>query len=178
MVIYFLLFSIKRILSCIYIMASDLKHIFNNLKKELDKKLIETLLRDNYINFNRVEIYRNFIRVLSNNIYSTYLGKEYISSEEDILGHYNWCFNDVCNKFKLMGVDFNNNIEVRDYFMDYYRFGLYNAENGKEYPEKNVAVYFNSIFELVEPKPMMEMLAYIDIYNMFNNTFTNSNKNK
>ncbi len=159
-------------------MSADLKNIFNNLKKELDKKSIELVLRENYINFNRVEIYRNFIRVLTKTIYDTYLGREYISSEEDIIGHFNWCFNDACDKFKTMGVDFDNNVEIKDYFLDYFRFGLYNAEKGKEYPEKNVAVYFNSIFELVEPKPVMEMMAYLDIYGMFNSTFTNLNKNK
>lgn len=154
----------------------DLNNILNNIKKELDKKSIEIILKENYINFNRSDIYFNFIRILSSTIFSTYLGSEYIKTKEDIIGHYNWCFNDTCNKFIKMGVDFTSNKEVYNYFLDYYEDGIYNSEKGKEYIEQNVSDYFRLLFEFRETKPMISMMAFIDIYNTFNSTFTKLRK--
>ena len=42
---------------------------------------------------------------LNHKIFDTYLGKDYIITEEDKIGHFKWCFNNVCKSFKELNFD-------------------------------------------------------------------------
>src|SRR5208283_5627547 len=100
----------------------------------------------------RVEIYKDFATNLLYYIYNFYIDKETLSADEDIQNHYSWCFNKVCNEFKLEGLDFSNNKELKDYYYAYYYHQFYKVNNNKDCSLEYYEKFWKNIFEIDKQK--------------------------
>jgi hypothetical protein len=119
----------------------------------------------------RVELYRDFVINLIHYIHTTYLGKEFIKTEEDVKGHYNWAFNKVLSDFEKEGVIFTESIELRAYFYEYFHTRFYSAENIPSL--KTFLDFWENIFILKANKEKTVMSALMEIYKLFDNAFNN-----
>jgi hypothetical protein len=122
----------------------------------------------------RVEIYKDFAINLLYYIYNFYIDKETLSADDDIRNHYNWCFKKVCDEFKLEGLDFNDNNELKEYFYAYYYHQFYKVKNScsLEYYEK----FWKNIFEIDKQKNKNIINILIEIYNIYDKSI-NREKN-
>jgi len=117
----------------------------------------------------RVEIYKDFAINLLNYIHFYYIDKESLSTDVDIRNHYVWCFNKVCDEFLKEGLDFKNNIELKEYFYAYYYNQFYNIKNNVnqdtslEYYEK----FWKNIFEINKQKNKNIINILIEIYTIY-----------
>jgi hypothetical protein len=63
-----------------------------------------------------VEVFNHFSKSLIYMLHNSYLGSMYIKSNDDINGHYNWCYNNICEKFyNTLNFNFLKNKNVYDY---------------------------------------------------------------
>lgn len=123
----------------------------------------------------RVEIYKDFTINLLNYIYAYYLDKDTLSADEDIRNHFNWCFNKVCDEFKLEELNFSKNENLRQYFHQFFYYQFYKRENNDislEYYEK----FWRNIFQIDGQKNKNIMNTMIELYNIFD-TSVNQEKN-
>jgi hypothetical protein len=123
----------------------------------------------------RVEIYKDFTINLLNYIIDYYLDNVTLSEDADIRNHYNWCFNKVCDEFKLEGLNFSKNEPLRDYFYQFFYYQFYKRENqdmSLVYYEK----FWRNIFKIDENKNKNVMNTMIELYNIFD-TSVNQEKN-
>lgn len=123
----------------------------------------------------RVEIYKDFTINLINYVYDFYLDKVTLSEDTDIRNHFNWCFNKVCDEFKLENLNFSKNEPLREYFYQFFYYQFYKRQTqdiSLEYLEK----FWGNIFQIDKNKNKNVLNTMIELYNIFD-TSINQEKN-
>jgi len=144
-----------------------------NDKEFYNEYQIMKQLKTNNIIKERVELYRDFVVNLIHYLHSTYLGKEYIKTEEDVKGHFNWAFNKVISEYENEGIVFNDTKELRTYFYNYFHVRFYEVENAPSI--KTFLGFWDEIF-LVKPNKEKTLLnALIEIYKLFDGSLNRKN---
>ena len=67
--------------------------------KPIDSKEMDLWVKANNISIEKTQLFFDFIRSLSTIMEDTYLGNDSISTKEDVLGHFNWCWNKNIENF-------------------------------------------------------------------------------
>lgn len=124
----------------------------------------------------RVEVYKDFTLNLLFYIVKYYLDKETLKEDDDIKGHFNWCFNKVCDEFKLEGIDFSTNEVLRDYFFMYYYHQLYKSEGKEIQPFEYYEKFWKNIFEFDKQRNKSIINVLIEVYHIFDKSI-NHEKN-
>lgn len=117
----------------------------------------------------RVEIYKDFTINLLNYIVDYYLDNKTLGLDEDIRNHFNWCFNKVCDEFKLEGIDFSGNKKLREYFYDFYYHQFYKREfvNGELINIAQYDKFWRNVFDINRIKHKNIINTLIEIYTIF-----------
>jgi len=124
----------------------------------------------------RVQLYHEFIVNLTTYLYSTYLGSDYITSQTDIEGHFNWAFNKVVSEFQEEGIDFSKNTYIKEYFEAYFKVELYTRNSPEELDR--ILKDWNQIFTLRPEKAQKEFEMLLELYERFDTTFGNKKISK
>ena len=127
----------------------------------------------------RVEIYKDFTINLINYIIDFYLDAKTLASDEDIYNHYNWCFNKVCDEFKLENINFSDNDKLRNYYYDFFYHQFYKREMENKTNLVTLSFYekfWKNIFEIDKQSNRNIINSLIEIYNIFDISI-NRNKN-
>jgi hypothetical protein len=149
------------------------KDKYNNaLLEEFDEARVEKEYKKHSIIKERVRLYKDFTLNLTYYIYDSYLGNEYIKTNDDKLGHFKWCFNKVCDMYLAEGIDFKSNKRIYYYFIEYFKNVLYNEEYkinqlGGEY------TYWSLIFQVYGKKNKAFLDVMINLYKIFDETIEN-----
>lgn len=99
----------------------------------------------------------------------TYL--ENIESEEDIQGHFYWCYKKAAEKFAIENsykLSTNHDF-FRDLIFGIYKFSFYDEKLVTYEPVRN---YFTNLFDIKRPKTLSDVVEIVDIQNIYLNTFT------
>lgn len=137
-------------------------------KKISQEEFLETLNTCN-VDKKKLNVFKAFIKHLNSLLHETYLGREYIITPEDIKGHYNWCYNKVCELFSTIGFNFFDNNDVSDHFFEYFTYYVYEKET--ELREKEIDKLYDDIFSLTSEKLLWQVNELITLYNLFNKSF-------
>ncbi len=119
----------------------------------------------------RIELYRDFVINLLGYVYSTYLGKEYIKTDEDIKGHFNWAFNKVLADFESEGIVFNDTVRLKEYFFKYFNVRLYSVSESLPTYE-TFYDFWESIFSLKPNKEKRLLDGLIEVYKIFDDALS------
>jgi hypothetical protein len=120
--------------------------------------------KNNNINKNRLQLYRDFIINLCYYIGDTYLGQEIIKTNKHKKDHFRWSFSKVCNEFKEEGLDFSNDDELFDYFFEYFNSTLYENEM---YEIEFLIEYWEDTLELSYDKSKADLEGMFEVYVIF-----------
>ena len=82
--------------------------------KPIDSKEMDLWVKANNISIEKTQLFFDFIRSLSTIMEDTYLGNDSISTKEDVLGHFNWCWNKNIENFSKE----NSNIKKVDFYLN------------------------------------------------------------
>lgn len=124
----------------------------------------------------RVELYKDFALNLLYYIHNYYIDRETLSEEQDIQNHYVWCFNKVCDEFKLENIDFSKNKELKMYFFSYYKHQFYLAKKNQDISIEFFEKFWKNIFEIEKQKNKTIINILIEIYNIYDKSI-NQEKN-
>lgn len=132
---------------------------------EIYKEQIDTLYRSHNIIRKKAELYYDFILSLLNIIDETYLGSDVITSAEDMVNHFSWCFNKVVSNFEKEKIYFNTKDTHYDYLWVFFYKAYYtcNTENKTQI----LAEYFRVLFSYNIIKTPQELESFIDLYKIF-----------
>jgi len=150
------------------------KENINDVLTELE---VMKKLKSNNVLPERVELYRDFIVNLTNYIFDTYLGNEYISNDEDIEGHFKWCFYKVVSEFEDEEISFRENSELYQYFLLYFYNQFYKFDNVSSV--NNYIKFWDQIFELksgIKSKSKKTFEVLIELYEIFDKSLIMKNK--
>lgn len=117
-----------------------------------------------------VEVYNQFSKSLMYVLHNTYLGNEYIKTPLDIEGHFQWCFNKICNKFKetLNFKNIHKNKELHEYFFEHAKVHIYNNNKYSEDELEFDIDYIDDIMNFYNLKPEEDLKTMIELYYKFN----------
>lgn len=128
-------------------------------------------LKANNIVKERVELYRDFTVNLICYAHTSYFGKDYLKSQEDINGHFNWAFSKVIKEFEQENIVFINTKELNDYFHEYFMHQFYNFETIP--PIQDYITFWDDIFSLHPKKQKNIMKVLTDLYLTFDTALDN-----
>ena len=130
-------------------------------------------LKTNNVIKERVELYSDFVVNLIHYLHSTYLGREYIKTEEDVKGHFNWAFNKVLSEYETEGIFFSDTKELRTYFYNYFYVRFYEVET---IPSIRTTIgFWDDIFSIKPNKEKSLLNALIEIYKLFDASMNKKN---
>lgn len=113
----------------------------------------------------RSELYRDFLVSIFTLIDDTYLGKDIVNSSEDILKHFEWCFEKTASNFEKEKIHFNNKGNHFEYLWFFFYGAYYNSES--EDKRNKILSYFNKLFDFNIMKNRNEIEAFTDLYKIF-----------
>jgi len=112
------------------------------------------------------ELYFDFLLSLLNILNETYLGPDTISTQDDMVNHFSWCFNKVLEHFEHERIKFTPISTITyDYLWYFIYKGFYSSEMENKY--EALLEYFTYLFDYDGIKTPPELESYIDFYKIF-----------
>jgi hypothetical protein len=148
-------------------------YVLNNDDIISELEMTKKFKSNNVVN-ERLELYKDFTINLLIYIYDTYLGNEYIKTEEDIKGHFNWCYKKVLSDFFDEEISFYENDELYKYFWNYYIDQFYTKPQieSQSYYER----FWENIFEIKKNKNRSVLEVLLELYEIFDKSIQIKNK--
>jgi len=136
-----------------------------HLTSETYKEQIEVWYKTHNIIREKAELYYDFLFSLLDIVDETYLGSDVIKSDEDMINHFNWCFNKVVSNFEQERIYFNNKDTHYDYLWVFFYKAYYTCptENKMEI----LSEYFKVLFNFNRIKTPPELESFTDLYKIF-----------
>ena len=118
----------------------------------------------------RVGIYRDFSINLLNNILNDYVDRDSLCEDVDIRNHFMWCYNRVCEEFKLEDIDFSDNKELIEYYYTYYYNQFYIIDDNESIPITKFQNFWSNIFDINIQKNKNIIKILIELYHIYDTT--------
>ena len=130
---------------------------------------MQLLYKANNVKYDKCELYRDFIITLNKLVVETFLGDDVINKEEDIKNHFDWCIEKVFCNFKKENIIFDNTIDLKEYFFNFYIELFYNVNDKKNSIEKlNKLNNLSFVYSRIKPRSDMDVL--LELYRLFENS--------
>ena len=124
------------------------------------------LYKANNIKYDKCELYRDFIDTLNKLVIETFLGDDVINKEEDIKNHFDWCIEKVFYNFKKENIIFENTLNLKEYFFNFYIELFYNVNNKKNSIDKlNKLSILSLVYSRIKTRSDMDVL--LELYRLF-----------
>lgn len=138
----------------------------DGLSIESYRKEINIWYSANNVIREKSELYFDFLSSLLKLIDETYLGYDVISTQEEMVSHFTWCFNTILSNFEYERIKFAPvSTTAYDYLWFFLYKGFYTSKN-----ENKVGVlleYFNYLFDFNMLKTPPELESFMDFYKIF-----------
>lgn len=149
-------------------MINQKKHSFlDYINTPMSKESITMLYSANNVRFEKCQLYNDFVQSLLQLAFSTYLGDDVTSVEQQIK-HFKWCWDKNISNFADEGIIFNNP-RLYDYFFEFMIEVYYHSTeklNNKNI-EKELLILWDNIFDYNRVKTKSEIDTMIKIYLIF-----------
>ncbi len=128
------------------------------------KNQIDVWYRAYNISREKTELFHDFLISLHELIESTYLGPDVIETEQDQIGHFNWCWNKIIDNFSKERIFFKETGSHKDYFSNFYIEAFYipNTHDGN----LKILEYLNKLFDFKHKKSRSELDMLTEVYKM------------
>ena len=130
--------------------------------KPIDPKEMDVWVKSNNISIEKTQLFFDYLCSLYNIMTDTYLGSDTIVTEEDVVGHFNWCWEKNIKNFNKENIFFNNDGEHKKYLWTFFEDSFY-KDNGDKNLEK-IDFYLNRLFKLYVEKTKSELDILKDLY--------------
>lgn len=154
-------------------------YFFNWISKPMDKSDVDLWFRANNIQREYSELFEDFCFSLLNLVETTYLGNYYednketrISlSEEDMKGHFQWCWITTIGNFEKENILFLFKDNDYDYFETFFFEVFYNQKDDSV--KTSIRPFFNQLFDLDRVFTKSDIEMYTDIYKVLERSLKN-----
>lgn len=153
---------------------NDVSYNINDDDIVKEYEILKKFKSHNILN-ERLELYKDFSINLLYLIFETYFGMDYIKNEKQAKGHYKWCFRKVVEDFQEIEINFYDNTQLYEYFLEYYMKTLYSNADYK--PLLHHKKLFENLFDNKKNnKSSKNLNNLIELYEIFDDSLINKNK--
>lgn len=137
------------------------------LHNQISKESIAVIYASNNINYDKCELYNDFIQSLLSLAFDTYLGDEFMTVEDQIK-HFRWCWNKVVDNFKEEGI-YIKNPKLYNYFLEFMLevFYMFDGKQQQEYSDSGILKIWENVLSYDKPKTQADIDTMIEVYNIF-----------
>jgi len=140
---------------------------YRYVTEPIPKKDLEIWFKANDIIIEKSELFFYFIKSLYVLVNKTYLGKDIINKEEDIVNHFQWCWDKGIDNLEKEGIFFKKRGPHYDYFWNFFLESFYGEKY--EYTINKVDKFFSTLFKIDDKKTKSELDIYTDLYKTLEN---------
>ena len=151
------------------------EQFFKYVAQPMSRDKVNLWVKVNNINAEKIELFFDFAHSLYYLIKNTYLGPDVINKEEDVKGHFDWCWTKTINNFSLEKIYFKAEGEHQVYFWNFFNESFYNPNNTDL--NDRIEDFFNHLFLLHLSKTKSELDMLLEIYVILDKSLENSEVN-
>ena len=158
-----------------------MENFFNYISKPIDPEDVDIWFKSNNIYREKLELFSDFLHSLNYLILDTYLGDNDIGSEtkislsdDDILNHFNWCWNKTIDNFEKENLFFERYGEHFDYFESFYLQIFYEQKEKKI--RESISVFFEELFGEKNTYTKSDLDMILTIYKNLDRAMSNKKK--
>jgi hypothetical protein len=143
------------------------------INSPMSKESIVVLYSANNIQYEKCELYNDFVQSLLMLAFDTYMGDD-VTNVEEQSNHFKWCWNTNVNNFIKEGILFDNK-KLHDYFLEFMLEVYYSCVDKSvfEYSGKKILLLWENIFDYNRVKTNADMDTLIEIYALFEKSLKN-----
>jgi hypothetical protein len=145
-------------------MANRKKELIDTIQKDLTVTELHTFYTANNVVFERVDLFRDFVISLANIIASTYLGDD-ITSAEQRMKHFDWCWNKNIQNFAEEHIYFMPKGTHYKYFKKYFTETFYDRED-KILSMQLIVKFWYSIMSYLILRRQIDLRVFMGMYKM------------
>lgn len=158
-----------------------MENFFNYISKPIDPEDVDIWFKSNNIYREKLELFSDFLHSLNYLILDTYLGDNDVSSEtkislsdDDILNHFNWCWNKTIDNFEKENLLFERYGEHFEYFESFYLQIFYEQKEKKI--RESISVFFEELFGEKTTYTKSDLDMILTIYKNLDRAMSNKKK--
>tara|TARA_R100001163_G_C5059130_1_gene195781 strand:+ start:1750 stop:2229 length:480 start_codon:yes stop_codon:yes gene_type:complete len=137
--------------------------------EHLSRDSVNLWVKVHNINHEKNELFSDFINSVYHLIKNTYLGDDVIKKEEDIKGHFNWCWTKTINNFTRENIFFDPVGKHKEYFWNLFKESFYTDIENSEKLKK----FFLHLFTLHINKTKSELDMLLEMYVLLDKSLEN-----
>jgi hypothetical protein len=141
------------------------------ISKPMEKKDISLILKINNVSVEKSELMLDFIDSIFSKVINTYMGDD-LMSDEDQKNHFIWCWDSVLKDFRREFIYFDKKGSLYDYFHTFIMETFYKEPNKNEKDVDNTLYFIKNGFNYSKIKTKSEIDNFLDLYKIFNKSFT------
>ncbi len=133
----------------------------------VSEREIDSKFKKENITYQKVELYHQFLIKLSIYLHKSYFGRKHLVSDNDIMGHFNWGYNKVCDDLHIFNMNFKENVILNGFLYVYYVTSIYENEKWQEDSIIKDQIYYNNVMSYNHDKNYYDLETMIDLYKIF-----------
>lgn len=142
--------------------------------KPLSIEQITYLNTINNISSERVDLFRDFTLSLMHLINDTYLGDDTITTKEDQINHFNWCWDQNIKNFAKENIHLQSKGEHYYYYLTYFTDFYYTDDKKNDESFNKLLIFWNETISMELPKTKSDYDLFAEIFNVMNKYFLNN----
>ena len=146
------------------------EQFFKYVAQPISREDMNLWVKVNNINAEKISLFGDYLNSLHGLIIDTYLGKDVIKTEDEVKGHFNWCWEKIVKNFSKENIFFKKEGEHYEYFYNFFYESFYNNKN-EEQLEK-IKHFLNRLFRLYTEKTKSELDMLYEMYILLNDSLT------
>ena len=146
-----------------------MENFFKWMSTPVSKEEVIIWFNVHNLNYEKIELYGDFFRSLYITVSDTYLGDEknetkIIMSDEDKSNHFNWCWKQTIDRYKMENIVFAEEGPHKDYYKNFFTDTFY---NGNQRGLKSAISHFiKDVFDLDKPFTKSDLDILTEIYSL------------
>jgi hypothetical protein len=146
------------------------KHLkfLSYLNTPLSKESIAMIYDANNIQFDKCELYGDFVSSLLVLVFDTYLGDDITPAGEQVK-HFKWCWDKNVDNFKLEGINIESD-NLYEYFLEYMLEVFYFSDKMNQ--NDNLRLW-NDLFNYSKNRTQSDMDTFVEVYKLFEKSLKN-----
>jgi hypothetical protein len=135
------------------------------VSSESYKHQIDVWSKTYNISREKIELFYDFLISLYDLVNNTYLGEDFLQSEEEQRSHFTWCWDKTIDSFNKEKIFFKERDSCYEYFWNFFLEAYYFAQFDGNHVR--IGEYFYKLFDFKHRKTRSELDMLTEIYKMF-----------
>lgn len=147
----------------------SMENFFKWMSNPISKEEVVIWFNVNNLNYEKIELYGDFVKSLHHTIVDTYLGEEDFETkitlnEEDKIAHFEWCWTKVIEEFKKENITFKNEGQHKDYFKSFFLDSFYDGT--RKTLKVAIPEFIDDVFNVDKPFTKSDLDILTELYNL------------